>query len=512
LEQMVSLRCKHCGAPLDKKDVESDSPYVTCPSCGTTQQRMDAEKYLNQMMGQIQSWISKSMPGGFSLAQSENVDSVARFNIFNNNIRPAIEAEFFEYKFATNALLSNALIVLPFTTEASIPITHDSNRAFEFNARAKSIEPLAVDGNSKEIVSSAEKISSAYAMLVNNTKLMCEDNPGRYILMGNNFEEARDSFSKIKGYELVSERFGALSSVCKGCDTLLNGNAMQSISYFEKGSRDLENVMTKVQTDLNLGIMFQAVEQEKTQADILSEISGFILNGVAEDPLKVLDVLRRILAVPRPSGGNWGYLLNNKLRYSEILNNLSTILKAKNGGTLPIAPGSGRYLVPFWDVDLKYSFQTGALWKKKTVEVIEDLLIPADFVTDTECLSNPSSAVTDIFDLRPEKSILSGITGNEMSISGGQGITRISQFAENSVNGRKVIVPLSTKREAERIMTDYLKQRTNSDSQLKLSKPYVKGLIYIPCEVDSLLRVPADFGKLVPARVKRTNPADLIII
>ena len=55
MDEMVELRCKYCGAPLDKKDIESDSPYVTCPSCGTTQQRLDAKKYMEQMMGQIQS-------------------------------------------------------------------------------------------------------------------------------------------------------------------------------------------------------------------------------------------------------------------------------------------------------------------------------------------------------------------------------------------------------------------------------------------------------------------------
>ena len=67
MDTMIELRCKYCGAPLDKNDVESDSPYVTCQCCGTTQQRVDAKAYMEQMMGQIQSWISRSIRGGFSL-------------------------------------------------------------------------------------------------------------------------------------------------------------------------------------------------------------------------------------------------------------------------------------------------------------------------------------------------------------------------------------------------------------------------------------------------------------
>ena len=70
MENMIALRCKYCGAPLDAKEVAGDSPYVTCPSCGTTQQRVDAQAYLDQLMGQVRSWINKAVPGGMVMAQS----------------------------------------------------------------------------------------------------------------------------------------------------------------------------------------------------------------------------------------------------------------------------------------------------------------------------------------------------------------------------------------------------------------------------------------------------------
>lgn len=512
MDGTVSLRCKHCGAPLEKKDVESDSAYVTCPSCGTTQQRVDAKAYLDQMMGQIQSWMSKSLPGGFSLAQTENVDSVARFNIFNNSVKPKIEMEYTEYRFAMNTLLSNALIVLPFTTNGTIALSHNSNQAFEFNARAKSVMPLAVDEGSKTIVGSAENLATAYALLINNVKLLQEDKPGRYILLGNNFKEASDAFSKVKDYGLAAKRFEALSLVCQGCEMLLNGNAMGSTSFFDRGLKGLDGIKNNIMLDLNLGIMYRAVEMEMSQTSILSEISKFVTSGVAADPLYTLNIIKRIFSYSFPQTGKWAFFLGNNDRYNEIFSYLSDILKAKSGGTLPIAAGSGSVLVPFWDIDLKYSFQTGSLWSKKSVEVLEDLLVPADFVIDGECLSNPSSAVTDIFAVRPAAKILAGLTGAEKSISGGEGITTMSQFAQNSPGARKVVLPLSTRQEAEKVVAEYLLQRTNSDSQLKLSKPTVKGLIFIPCEMDSVLRVPAGFGALVPKRVLRTKPSDLIII
>ena len=514
LDEMVMLRCKYCGAPLDRKDLESDSPYVTCSSCGTSQQRMDAKAYLDQMMGQIQSWISKTIPGGFSMAQSESVDSVARFNIFNNNVRPRVEMEYSEYRFATNSLLSYPLITLPFTTDGSAVPPHTSAAAFEFNAKIKSIEALAVDEASKSIVTSAEEMASGYALLINNTKLLREDKPGRYILMANNFAEASEAFGKIKGYGPAADRFRALGGICTGCEKLLNGDSMGSLSYFENGNALLGKVKAAIGADMTLGIMYQALEMEMTQAKILSDLAGFMIKGVAKDPLQVLNTVKRIMNFDYPKTGKWGFLLGNKDRFNEVFGNLSKVLSAKAGGTLPIIAGPGEYLIPFWDVDLRYSFQSGAAWAKKSVEVSEDLLIPADFVIDPQCLSDPRSGLTDIFSIRPEKSILSGIKGTETSISGGEGIGRLSgSAAQNSPGGRKVVVPLSTEKEAKKLVSEYLAVCTSQDNKLKLSNPYVKSLIYIPCDIKGgRVEVPGGFGKLVPGRVRRMEPSQMVII
>ena len=511
---MVMLRCKYCGAPLEKQALESDSPYITCSSCGTSQQRVDARAYLDQMMGQIQSWISRTIPGGFSMSQSENVDSVARFSIFNNSVRPRIETEYSEYRFATNSLLANPLIVLPFTTDTSAVPAHTSAKAFEFNAKVKSIEALAVDEASKSIVVSAEEMASGYAMLINNTKLLHEDKPGRYTLMANNFTEASAAFRKIKGYGPAADRFQALAGICTGCEKLLNGDGAGSLSYFENGASLLGRVKAAIGTDLTLGIMYQGVEMEITQAKILTDIAGFIIRGVSADPLQTLNTIRKIVSFNYPKTGKWGFLLGNKDRFGEVFSNLSKVLAAKSGGTIPIVPGSGEYLIPFWDVDLKYSFQTGAAWAKKGVEVTEDLIVPADFVIDMQCLNDPRSGVTDIFSIRPEKSILSGIKGTETSISGGEGIGRLSGSAAlNSPGGRKIAVPLSTEKEAKKLVSEYLAVCTSQDSKLKLSNPYVKSLIYIPCNIrDGRVEAPNGFGKLVPGRVRRMELSQMVII
>ena len=508
------LRCKYCGAPFERKALETDTPYITCSSCGTSQQRVDSKAYLDQMMGQIQSWISKALPGGFSLAQSENVDSVARYNIFNNNIRPKIEAEYSEYRFAVTSLLANPLITLPFTTDNSVNASHSSTKAFEFNARAKSVSPLAVDEPSKNLIASAEGMASGYAMLINNTKLLHEDKPGRYVLMANNFNESAAAFRKIKGYGPAADRFQALAGICTGCDKLLNGDSMSSLSYFEKGRSQLERVKNDIGADLTLGVMYQAVDMEITQAKILSSIAGFLTKGVSANPMQILNSIRKIITFNYQKTGKWGFLLGNKDRFDEIFRYLSEVLDAKGGGTLPIIAGPGEYLIPFWDVALRYSFQTGSLMAKKSVEVHEDILIPADFVIDQQCLNDPRTGLTDIFSIRPESSILAGLKGTETSISGGEGIQRlIGSVSRNSPGSRKVVVPLSTEREARKLVSEYLAVRTSQDNKLKLSNPAVKSLIYIPCDIrNGRVEVPSGFGKLVPDRVRRMDISQMVII
>ena len=92
-------------------------------------------------------WISKSIPGGFSIAQQENVDPIARHNIYINNVKPSIDLEIRDFRFALNTTASSPLIVLPFTKGQAVKSKHTSSEVFEFNAKLKSVEPLAVDSH-----------------------------------------------------------------------------------------------------------------------------------------------------------------------------------------------------------------------------------------------------------------------------------------------------------------------------------------------------------------------------
>lgn len=509
---MVMLRCKYCGAPFEAKDVEANTPYVTCRSCGTTQQRIDAKAYLDQVMDQVRSWVSSAMPGGFSMSQAENVDSIARHNIYVTNVRPRISAEITEYRFAANTLMTNPLFVMPFTTDNTAKPVHTSASAFEFDAKIKGLSPLAVDSNDRKELANAESIVKSYALMINNVKLLLEDKPGRYLLMSNNFAQASEMLSKYNDYAPVSKRFSALAEACTGCEKLLDGDSLGSIGYLEKGAKGLKDVKDNLFSVPSMAIMYQGIERELSQVSAVADLVKSS-SSTGGDAVKTLAALAKISKIQYPNVSNWT-ILRTKDRNSELFQHLSQALGARSGsGTMMITSGDGDYLFPFWDVDLRYSFVTGALWSKKSVEVAEDILIPGDFTIDSGCLTNPASGVTDIFALCPETSMLAGLRGSEVSISGGEGIGSLSDTARPGNPGaRKIIVPLSTKKEAEHLTENYLVQRMQSNSKLRLSKPYVKNLIYVPCKVSGNTVVVNGFGKLLPERMKRTDINQLIVI
>lgn len=512
MDGLVLLRCKYCGAPFDAKDVEADTPYITCRSCGTTQQRIDAKAYLDHVMNQVQSWVSNAMSRGFSMSQAENVDSVARHNIYVTNVKPRMSAEITEYRFAANTLMTNSLFAMPFSVDGAVKPVHSPASAFEFDAKIKSLSPLAVDIDDKKELSEAEKIVNSYALILNNVKLLQEDKPGRYVLMGNNFSQAAELLKGVSNYGPVVKRFDSLAKACEGCETMLNGDTLGSISYLERGVSGLEEAKTELLAIPSLAVMHQGVTRELSQVTVLAET---VKNAASTggDAVKTLSALSRIYSIQYPNISGWG-ILRNKNRNKELFEHLSAALGSRSGnGTISITSGDGDHLFPFWDVDLRYSFVTGALWSKKSVEVREDLLIPADFTIDRECLTDPSSGLTDIFSLSPPKSILAGLRGTEQSISGGEGIKRLSDTARPGGPGaRRIIIPLSTKKEAEHLTESYLVQSTRNENKLKLSKPYVKGLLYIPCRISNGTVVIDGFGKLLPKRMKRVNTDRIITI
>ena len=511
-EDMVALRCKYCGAPLDAEEVKSDSAYITCGSCGTTQQKLDAKAYLDQLMGQVRSWMNKAVPGGAALATSSSVDAVARHNIYMTNIAPKVDSEFGDYKFGLVSMLSHVMMVMPFATDSSVNPAHTSAKVFEFGAKLKEVAPLAVSDETAASLTEASGATDAYAVLINNSALLKEDKPGRYVLMYNNFTTAANDFASMRGYEPAASRFLGLALLAQGCEALVNGDAAGAFGHFNNGMLKLKEAQTQLVGNMKVPVMGPALGNEVKMAETLAELANYVnsMGGSKE----VFDAVQKIMNYTYPTAGDWGYMFKSSTRTGEILNAMSEAARAASGtGSITVAAGDGDVLVPFWHVKLDYSFETGSLWKKKSVTASEQLLVAADFAVDSQCLNNPREAVTDVFANAGQPGFLDKVSGNQSSISNSAGIGAVIEGAgPTGASGRRIVVPLSTKKEGEKIAEAYVKSVATVNRQLRLSNPDVVGLIYIPFRRSGDSVTASDGSLLTPARTKRMNLSALVVL
>ena len=87
--KVLGLKCPNCGASL-----QEGSELQSCKYCGMTVRIDDANKYLEYLKGFIIDWMRTALPIGVGGVTSSSVDTLARHNIFVDNILPRRSAEF----------------------------------------------------------------------------------------------------------------------------------------------------------------------------------------------------------------------------------------------------------------------------------------------------------------------------------------------------------------------------------------------------------------------------------
>lgn len=504
----VALRCKHCGAPLEATQLTSGSSYVTCEYCGTSQQRIDAEKYMKDMEDEIKAWALASMPSGYSM----DGDSVAKHAIFVRDVSPKLTTEMNSLRFGLMSVLGNCLIALPYRSCESFASQHTSDKVFAFAEKVKTISPLAGTQEDMDLVDKASHISQAYALLLNNVRLMGEEKDGKWLIMSKNFSLASDIISKDPEFAMASKRFAALSLVCEGFEKLLNADTSTAFGKVGSAVDQLEGMKEEVLKNSTLAIMYAPIGQEVSIANTMKSILDFarIMGG---DAVKMMQMIKAVVTTEPSSSAAWSSSIKGTGRYDELFSYIAEGVRALGTGTVPVAAGPGDILVPMWEVDLRYTFVTGKLWAKKSVEVKEDLFICAHFPIDAESMNDPSKAITDIFKLKPPTTIRESWGGNQTSISSSEGIGAIQDsVAMGTASGRRLMVPLSTKREAERLCIEYVSRKASSDKAFKLSEPIVRRLVYVPFEIVDGKAVNKGFGNAVPEIMQRFNSTNDFVI
>ena len=272
LAEMISLRCKYCNAAIEVTDPKAT--IVKCNSCGTEQKIFEVREYMNHIESIIHEWLGAAIPTQYiQPAEGEQIDRTARYSIFVNTVKPKLDTEYGNYQFHSTSFFANTLIVPPFFI-AQPPYKNDEPKdVFLFNAKIKSISPLAVDEEHQNYLKEIDSISTSYAYLLNNIPFLIENTPDRFECMSNNFKKASNQLIDLESYSPLGQRFLGLHYICLASDCYISGKFNDAKKFISDGITELEHSSSGMSSDLNLASMSQAVKKEI----VIGKITGHMI-------------------------------------------------------------------------------------------------------------------------------------------------------------------------------------------------------------------------------------------
>lgn len=486
-----ALRCSSCGAPLPEPS-PGGGDLVSCAHCGTVQKLVDARAFLDQILLQVNAFVRQALPPGLDANVPGVVDPVARHNLWVSNIGPRLSSEYTEFRFRALHLLSRALVVLPFMTESDPAPLGDPKEAYLFQAKAQSVASLAVDEESRALVAEAIALASAYAAALTNLALLRGERPERFHLLERNFADAAKSAQEVPKLQGLAARFGALGALSHALDLVASARARDALPSLEEAKGRLGQARNALGSDFDLAILLQAVDEESS----IARATGYLAQALGLDPrgpspaslLAFRAFLATIAGERRAGLPAFQRTFSAPDRAERLLQMALDARRAQGGqGAVRVAPTAGPWTVPFWVLEVPYTFQTGVAWRKRGVEVPELLLLAATFPLDPPAvtLSDPGRALTDIFSARERSSLMDRVGGKETSISAGGPVRGFLQAsAPRPLPPGSVVPAISTPDDALVLVQAYLDHAQRSDPtlgrQLRLSSPRVVDLLYVP--------------------------------
>lgn len=510
----LPLRCRFCGAPYSSPQV---SEILTCGYCGGSQRIVDARQFLDHFTAQVSAFVRQTLPIGIDLVGAGNIDPVARLSAFSNNVRPRLVAEADRYRFALFHLLASPMVSLPFLPGMPPAQTSDPATVAMFVAQVQSMGSLAVDEQSRDLLRISGGIALAYQSLLVAGNLAGSSRPERFHLIAQNLDVAATAIASTGKWAGLSSRVSALSRLSIAADQVFRGST----------GRTLRNDIVDVETRLgsskerlgsapDIGYLAAAVGPELAATRILRHM-GEILEyspGVTPPPLLYLERLGSTIEwLSQPALGEWAQRFQSWRLREEVIR-AAAELRAAQGGrgeVRALVLPTGTFL-PFWVVEIPYTFETGVLWRRQGKEVPEVILLSATFPTDSANLYPHAAArpITNVFQRATASNsgspgYLDRLTGAEQRLSGGQGISgMVGGVGRVSIRGRAAAPPLSTESEALEMVTRFLTEVRATDprvaNQLRTSSPRVAGLVYIPCELGQTPPIPW-LGTLSPVSI-----------
>jgi len=474
---MSELKCVHCGAPLPEP--KEGQEYITCEFCGYTNRIKDSTTYMEQLKLEIQSWLKTLVPANIISAGSA-VDVVSRHNIFTTIIKPDLLSKHLEVKSRIAHVISTPLIFLPYWDVYLNVDIDPPKKAFEEAAKIESVRPLAVVDEDASFINKVTATQYMYAYFSNFVNLVNsgERDPE---LISNNFKKIAEAFEGVPEGEAPKLRFEGLYHIYAALDRMLDGDMESATVYIKSGKDLLSKAKETAVKNPEYVPMIPAIEKELSlTAAIENLIEGL---SATVNPMEYLVKLKMFFKASEEARKTLAerYHLDSKDfgRYTDIIREVKNILLAKNGIPAINLVGSPRkLLLPFWRIQLTYTFTTGSLFWKKGKAITDELLILATIPYATQ-------PITDIFKIKPKGGMLDSFLGKEVAMTTGYIRELAASSRPSSIStGTVVIPPMITNEEAKMFSDWYIRnvtQRTNNKVKFGVSK--LMGIVYLGAEI-----------------------------
>ena len=514
----LTLRCSACGAACSGTQGRET---LTCAYCGTEQRLVDARQFVDHLTVQVQAFLRQSLPLGVDPAGPGAVDPVARNAIFSSNVAPWLSVESSGLRFRFLQLISHPLLVLPFSDARSL-ITQDQPAGVAlFGAKVQSVTGLAANESSKRSIDSSFRLGSAYGATLVAANLLRESKPERFHLAALNFDTSGKELREADKLEPLSARFVGLANASRGLDALRGGDFQAALEWLTKAQAELQRAMEQIRGRLDLAFTASAVSRELSviRASLHLADAGEAAKKTGHpQPIGAVSAFNQAIDFAALNAPDvWGGGFKAEATREELARRFLDLRRAKNGEAAVrlLAVGTG-LLVPYWVIQLSYTFETGALWRKQARNVPDLLLVAATFPFEPSALGLqlPSVAISDVFRAGTGSTGLSGfvkqVSGTERSLSQSAAVHQIFQTASvSSISGTPAVPPLAGSAQAITLCEYYLNQvRLQSPKfadQFKSKALSALDVVYIPTDVRPGATPISWLGDISPRSVGRID-------
>jgi hypothetical protein len=495
MQKLDALRCSGCGAPLP---ADSNAQFITCQYCGVSQQRIDAEKYIEQLRTDVYRWVQSMVPVGAQTVTQ--IDAVARAQIFENSIRDGIEVRLNAMNMQLVTACSNHLLVPPFVSAPShftIATSIDPKTMLNESARIQGLSPFAQSDDQNLLLNNAINSSETLGYVSNIMRILSSTDPIiSYSTVARNFRSASESLAKDPSRSAGAQRMEGLALANEGIALLISGNFTDAGKKFVDAESRLQDAQKNILAQTSIISWFAGIKSEVS----LVESMKIAIDGVqaaTSTGLPAPELLKRYERYSRSferARKTIGGLLHSGDHldpdtYRELCKSFSEINMAKSGQKpATLLSGGGQLWIACWVVDINYTFATGALFMKKGMMVQDRILLPALFTLNpSRLMQSPEEAVTDVFSLKAPSSYWERMRGKEKSLTQDTGFASNAHLTSANIPSTAPVIPLlSTKFEAERAVNLYLERvRQRLQDKLRIGIPTVSQVIYVSGNVQN---------------------------